>query len=476
MKFPHLAAHIFNTPLLIHPQKLDAIIAGLGGRLLGAPVADGDGAPKVFGLPAELTEQLPAELFTTRRGERADSGYMVTEGVAVITAGGALVHRSRLQMADSSFLLGYNTLAAQLEAAMDDPNVHAVAQVWDSPGGEVAGAFEYADRVFAQRGRKPMWAIADTMAASAAYLGGSAFDRLYVASTGYAGSIGVVMRHVDMSGALAQDGLRVTQIYAGAHKVDGHPFGPLPPSVLADAQAEIDALYEQFIAAVSRQTGLSPDAVRATQARTYRAQAAVDAGLAFAVSSTDALISELAAQRARLHPAGHTARSTATTQGGSLMSGNSQGGQPAAQTPPTASAVITPEQLEAARAEGHASGVQEGQAQGRAAELARVQAVFAEGKGMKGHEALVMQLALDGKTTGPEAAQAILAAERSHLEAAARAHAADAPAAAPAAAAPAGGGEGQGKSREQLAADAKAYAAEHKVTFVDACKALGIQN
>ena len=30
MKYPHLAARLFNTPLLVHPQKLDAIIAGLG--------------------------------------------------------------------------------------------------------------------------------------------------------------------------------------------------------------------------------------------------------------------------------------------------------------------------------------------------------------------------------------------------------------------------------------------------------------
>lgn len=470
MNFPHLAAQIFNTPLLVHPQKLDALIAGLGGRLLGVPV-QGDGPD------AGAAEQLPAELFTTRRGERSDSGYAVTEGVAVINAGGALVHRSRLKMADSSFLLGYNTLAAQLEAAMADPDVHAVLQVWDSPGGEVAGAFEYADHIFTQRGRKPMWAIADTMAASAAYLGGSAFDRLYVASTGYAGSIGVVMRHVDMSAALASEGLRVTQIYAGAHKVDGHPFGPLPPAVLADAQADIDALYEQFLSAVARHTGLAVDAVRATQARTYRAQAAVSAGLAAGVSSTDALITELAAQRARLYPAGHSARSTAKTQGGSTMSGNFQGGQPAAQTPPTATAaVITPEQLEAARAEAHAAGKLEGYAQGHAAELARVQAVLAEGQGMKGHQALVMQLALDGKTTGSQAAQKILAAERSQLQAAAQAHADDAPAAAPAAAAPAGGNEGAGKSRAQLAEEAKAYARDHNVSFAQACASLGIQH
>ena len=45
MKYPHLAARLFNTPLLVHPGKLDAIIAGLGGRLLGNPLPQ----PNPFG-------------------------------------------------------------------------------------------------------------------------------------------------------------------------------------------------------------------------------------------------------------------------------------------------------------------------------------------------------------------------------------------------------------------------------------------
>ena len=39
MKYPHLAARLFNTPLFVHPQKLDAIIAGLGARLLGGEIS-----------------------------------------------------------------------------------------------------------------------------------------------------------------------------------------------------------------------------------------------------------------------------------------------------------------------------------------------------------------------------------------------------------------------------------------------------
>lgn len=305
MKYPHLAARLFNTPLLVHPGKLDAIIAGLGGRLLGSAVqldavADSAG--------------IAPEMFSTRRGERGDAGYVITDGVAVIHASGALVHRSRMDGA-SSYLLGYNELAIQVEAAQADPEVHAVLQVWDSPGGEVSGAFEYAQRMHALRGAKPMWAIADSMAASAAYLGGSAFEHLAVSSTGYVGSIGVVMRHVDFSRALDNDGIRVTHIFAGSHKVDGNPYEPLPKSVQAEMQAEIDGLYTMFVDAVAQHRGISAESVRATQAQVYRGQAAVSLGLADRVATTDQLISELSAQRARTYPAGPSARITATTQG-----------------------------------------------------------------------------------------------------------------------------------------------------------------
>lgn len=422
--YSHLAAQIFNVPLLVHPQKLDAIIAGLGPRLLGTDSVELE--------PSRAEASLPAELFSTRRGEKSDNGYRVVDGVAVLFASGALVHRSMVD-ANSSYLLGYNEIAAKLEAAADDPDVHAVLQIYDSPGGQVAGAFEYGDRIHALRGKKPMWAIADDMAASAAYLAGSAFQRLAVTATGYLGSIGVVLRHVDFSRALANDGIKVTQIYAGAHKVDGNPYEPLPRDVQAELQGEVDAIHGEFVGAVVRNRGLAEDAVRATQAQTYRGPAAVAAGLADRVATTDQLITELAALRARSYPAGPSARSTASNPGGSSMSGTTQGGQTAAQNPPA----LTREALERdhpalfaqVRSEFLAEGERQGTAQGRAdgaqAERERVAGVRAAL--LPGHEALVEQLAADGKTTPAEAAAAVIAAERQATAAAAAAHKADAP-------------------------------------------------
>ena len=69
-----------------------------------------------------------------------------------------------------------------------------------------------------------------------------------------------------------------------------------------------------------------------------------------------------------------------------------------------------PDVFEAIKAEGMA----EGQAQGATAERQRIQDVLAQA--LPGHEALVQTLAFDGKTTGPEAASAVLAAERKARE------------------------------------------------------------
>ncbi len=65
--------------------------------------------------------------------------------------------------------------------------------------------------------------------------------------------------------------------------------------------------------------------------------------------------------------------------------------------------------FDAGVAEGLKTGREEGREAGAEAERGRIKAVL--GKVIPGHEALVNELAFDGKTTGPEAAEKILEAE-----------------------------------------------------------------
>lgn len=274
--YPLIASRLFNAPLMIHPGKLHAIVAGLSDRFGVVPPP----APQAY---------------TTPTGIREKGGYRVLDnGVAVIDVFGILAHRTALQ-ADSSYIQGYDGLARQLAGALADSTVGAILLNIDSPGGEVAGAFQLADQIRAARGTKPIAAVAGDMAASAAYLIASAADSVSVAPTGMAGSIGVVTSHVDMSRALDAAGLTVTYIYAGAHKVDGNPLQPLPAEVAADIQAEIDHYYGLFVDAVAAYRGLDPAAVRGTEARTYIGAHAIAAYLADRVETPDQAIARLAA-------------------------------------------------------------------------------------------------------------------------------------------------------------------------------------
>lgn len=397
---PHVAERVFNTPLLMHPQKLDAIIAGLGQRVLGAQ------QPLVqVAAGLDRAAMLPAEMFSTRRGERTDRGWRIVDGVAVVSAMGALVHRTRFD-ADSTMLIGYNDLAADLEDAMSHPDVHAVLQVYDSPGGEVAGAFEHAERTMAMRGRKPMIAVADSMAASAAYLSASAADELVITSTGYAGSIGVVLRHVDFSKALAEEGIKVTHIFAGAHKVDGNPYEALPVAVRDSLQADIDGLHTMFVQAVALHRGMSEEAVRKTQAATYRGVAAVAAGLADRIGTVDGLINELSAQRTRSYPAGASSSTshkatTMTTQPPQAAAGATAGAQPGAQTAAVPS-TPAPDTAPAAAGQDFASGV--------SAERERVAAILGHSAAAS-HQGIAQQCIQSGLSA--EQAAGMLAAAAS---------------------------------------------------------------
>jgi len=399
--YPHLADRLFNTPLLLHPQKLDAIIAGLGQRLLGTDGLQIDAAA------ISPRAALPAEMFTTRKGERTERGYRVNEGVAVISAMGGLVHRTRLE-ADSSLLIGYNDLAADMEDALARPEVHAIALVLDSPGGEVSGAFELADRIYAARGRKPIVAVADGMAASAAYLAASAADEVVLTTTSYVGSIGVVMRHVDYSRALANEGINVSHIFAGEHKVDGNPYQPLPTSVREHLQADIEGLYQMFVQAVAKHRGMEEQAVRDTRAAVYRGVAGVAARLADRIGTADAVISDLSVRRARSYPAG--AGMSFQLQGASM--GDPQTIQPAAaaSAEPSTATVAAPAAASAAAPAAAATaaapqGLEQARAEGTQAERARVSAIL--GHANASANAALAQTCISGGLTA-EQAQGVL--------------------------------------------------------------------
>jgi capsid assembly protease len=282
MLHARIAARAFNTPLLVEPTKAMAFLSGLGPRILGRQVEISDGYAahdSTAATPARAS--ILAGNLTERLQQHGNAPYPVVDGIAVIEIAGVLIHRGGW-IGQSSGQTSYEGIAAQIEAAKRDPSVRAVALEIDSFGGEVAGVFDLADQIRALRRDKPVWAFVAEHAFSAGYALASQADRILLPRTGAVGSIGVVVLHADLSAQLDQDGVRVTLIHSGQHKVDGNPYEPLPENVRDDIQREIDVLRFLFAETVAagRAGQLSQEAALATEAATYRGVDAVSAGLA----------------------------------------------------------------------------------------------------------------------------------------------------------------------------------------------------
>lgn len=213
--------------------------------------------------------------------------------IAVVPVLGPLAKRG--SFLDSLLGFGnYEDVQARFDAAVADPSIDAILLEIDSPGGEAAGAFDLADRIFAARGSKPIWAIANDSAFSAAYAIGSAADKLFLTRTGGVGSIGVLAAHVDQSGYDEKQGVKVTTLFAGSRKNDFNAHEPLSEDAAGFLQAEVNRLYGLFVDTVARNRSLSTDAIRATEAGLFFGEDAVKAGLADGVGTFESTLQALA--------------------------------------------------------------------------------------------------------------------------------------------------------------------------------------
>lgn len=274
-----IASRIANTPLMIAAHKLEAILKAVGPRI---------------GLATEADAELLDEALAKPSRQRATPGGEI----AVIPVYDTLVQRAG-GMRPISGVTTYEQIRASLRAAIGDPNVQAVVFDIDSPGGESAGLFDLVDEIRAARKAKPIHAVANEEAYSAAYAIASAAEKVYTPRTGGLGSIGVIAVHVDESAADEQAGLRYTTIFAGARKNDFSPHEPLSAEARAVAQTHVDDVYGIFTTTVARNRQMPVQKVRDTEAAIYRGKAAVDAGLADEVASWEEALQKIAADLKR---------------------------------------------------------------------------------------------------------------------------------------------------------------------------------
>ena len=379
---------VLNSPWAILPTKLEEIQAIYCARVRGEDV-------DLQAIEARLGRPMVNE----------QQAYEVVSGTALIPLRGVLGQRMNL-MSNMSGGTSTEMFAADVRSAAADPAVQSIIILADTPGGTVAGTQAAASAVRAVRGIKPIATLVQGAMASAGVWIGSASDLVALDSqTSQIGSIGVVATHVDVSQREKDMGIKTTEIVAGKYKRAASQFGPLTETGQAMMQAQVDYLYSLFVADIAAYRGTTDADVlqRMADGRMFIGQQAIDAGLADQITSLEELISQLSS----VSTSGRTRFPVASSMDSS-------------QTPSQLASEWSAQNPEAAavlRAEGAVS------------ERDRIAAVRSQS--LPGHEALIERFAADGHTTGPEAAVAILAAERQAQANSAAVRLAEAPAPVP---------------------------------------------
>lgn len=238
-----------------------------------------------------------------------------TRLVRVLPLQGAIVPRGNM-LSDMSGAASMDRFQKAFSEAANAPDTAAIVLAIDSPGGQIDQVPETVAMIrAARREDRPIVAVANTRAGSAAYWIASAADEIVASPSASVGSIGVYMVHQDMSEAASQAGVKVSYLSAGARKVEGNPFEPLDDAARAHFLEGVRDAYNEFTSSVAKSRGVPVSVVRADPedggdhmggGRSYGAKKALSLGMIDRIETLDAVVARLASgrkatERARLN-------------------------------------------------------------------------------------------------------------------------------------------------------------------------------
>lgn len=145
-----------------------------------------------------------------------------------------------------------------LRKAFRDKNTVGVIVEINSPGGSPVQAGEIYDEIKKLREQYPkipVYAVASDLCASGGYYIAAAAQKIYANQASLVGSIGVRMDSFGFTEAIAKLGVERRAYTAGTHKSFLDPFKPINPEDVQHLQGMLDAIHQQFIAAVKQGRG-----------------------------------------------------------------------------------------------------------------------------------------------------------------------------------------------------------------------------
>lgn len=168
-----------------------------------------------------------------------------------------------------------------------DPNDQVVVRL-DSRGGAVSAyGLAAAQMQRLKQAGLYLTIVIDQYAASGGYLMAVAADHLVASPYAMIGSIGVIFQLPNFRRALKNYGIDFEQVTSGAHKRDLTLFGQNTPADRRQAQAKLDAIFDQFKDEVLQNRGNRCQIDDVATGEVWLAKVALSKGLIDAISTID---------------------------------------------------------------------------------------------------------------------------------------------------------------------------------------------
>jgi len=170
-------------------------------------------------------------------------------------------------------------LAALRDLSKNDA-VKAVILRIDSPGGTIVGGETLYRAILDLAAKKPVVAVMDGVAASAAYMTAIAADRLFAREGTLTGSVGVILQTTEITKLLDMIGVSARSFKSGSLKASPSPVERLTSEAEAATQALIDEMYGMFRDMVLDRRNMKPaDEARFADGRVFTGRQALKNGL-----------------------------------------------------------------------------------------------------------------------------------------------------------------------------------------------------
>lgn len=225
-----------------------------------------------------------------------DGGYALSNGVARINIHGTIIPRANLMSAYSGGTSMEKTRAL-LQHARTNPEVKSIFLHVDSSGGSVHGVAETAKLIREIRAEKRVVSLVEGIGASAGFFLSSAAGERYATEDSLVGNMGVVMKVMDVSEKLKNDGVKFEIFRSTELKGQGCGIEPLTDDMRTELQSLVDGYAEQFVSNVAANLNISiDDARKMADARTHLGPEAKELGFVDDIKTSAEILAEMSAE------------------------------------------------------------------------------------------------------------------------------------------------------------------------------------